>query len=635
MSQVRILVVEDERIVALDLQARLQDLGYVVPATAARGEDAVRRALELHPDLILMDIRLKGEMDGIEAARRIQEQLEVPVIYLTAYADPETLDRAKVTGPYGYLLKPFEDRELQTTIQIALYKHRTDAALKAQAEELSRLNAAINQVAEGVVITDVEGDIVYANPAFERATGHCVQEAIGQNAVILNRSQDDGGSAARLRATLRGGGVWQGRLNNRRKDGSSYVSEGSISPVRDEEGHVTNYVAVQRDVTQELQMEEEYREALKMEAVGRLAAGIAHDFNNMLTAINGYASLVLGNMPPQDPDQDMVQAILGAGERAADLVRQLLTFARKEVVESEVLNLNDTVDALSGILRRSVGEHVELRTDLSPDLWAVKADATQIDRIVVNLAVNARDAMPDGGTLTLRTRNVVLREDGASGDLEARHGDYVVLSVSDTGVGMSEDVQAHIFEPFFTTKELGRGTGLGLATVYGIVKQSGGWLQVDSAEGQGATFEIYLPRCVELAAQQVDWTVEEDFEPGSETILLVEDDDVVREVAGAVLESQGYTVLLAADAEAASQEAAKHTGSIDLLLTDVIMPGTSGPKLAMQLSQRSTQLKVLFMSGYPDDEIQRHAGGQIDVDLLSKPFQTVDLATKVRAVLAR
>jgi DNA-binding response OmpR family regulator len=339
-------------------------------------------------------------------------------------------------------------------------------------------------------------------------------------------------------------------------------------------------------------------------------------------------------MPEEDPHRNMAIAVLSAGERAADLIDQILTFARKEIVEPEVLSLNDLVDEIAGMLRRTVGEHIDLRTELNPDLWHIRAAPTQIDRIIVNLAVNARDAMPHGGILTLSTRNVVLSEQDLSFDPEATPGEYVMLSVSDTGTGMSEEVQAHLFEPFFTTKELGRGTGLGLATVYGIVKQNEGCLSVCSELGQGATFQIYLPRSNASVTQLEPSEPAYERGRGSETILLVEDDATVRQLTCTILENQGYQVLMAEDASVAHQLAKEHQGPIDLLLTDVIMPGMSGPELAKQLVHHWPQLRVLFMSGYPDDEIQRHMLDHVRINLLQKPFQMTDLISKVQSLLA-
>lgn len=634
MSEKSILVVEDERIVALDLQERLKVLGYAVPVTAARGEEAIQLAMELHPDLVLMDIQLKGEMDGVEAASTIQDHLDVPVIYLTAHADHSTLDRARMTSPYGYILKPFEDRELQTAIDMALYKHSMDAKLRAHAAELEGLKRAIEQVPDSIVVTDAEGKVVYANPSFEQTTGYSASEAVGQHAVTLNRSEEGDGTIEGLQSTIQQGHVWKGQLTNRKKDGTTYISAGSIAPVHDEDGNITSFVSVQRDVTRELELEKQHREALKMEAVGRLAAGIAHDFNNLLTAINGYAALMMDIMPEDDPDYDVPQTILGAGERAAALVKELLTFARKEAVEPEALNLNGLVVGVTSILHRTIGEHIELRTELCPDLWMIQAAPTQIDRVIVNLSVNARDAMPEGGVLSLRTANRVLSYGDPILGPDGSPGDYVMLSVTDTGTGMSEEVQAHLFEPFFTTKQLGRGTGLGLATVYGIVKQSQGHIRVCSQQGEGATFEIYLPRASEVSSDATQGESEHEAERGSETILVVEDDELVRDLTRAILQKQGYRLLMAPDAIVARRLAEEHPSPIDLLLTDVILPGMSGPSLANELAGRFPRLRVLFMSGYPDSAIQRYNGDSLHSHLLLKPFHTKDLTSRVRSVLA-
>jgi len=339
------------------------------------------------------------------------------------------------------------------------------------------------------------------------------------------------------------------------------------------------------------------------------------------------------SMSSDDPDREMSLSILSAGERAADLVRQLLSFSRKEIVQVEDLYLNELVEGVADILRRTVGEHIELRLDLRSHLWMVEASPTQIDRIIVNLSVNARDAMPNGGVLSIHTENVVLEGGHPALDAETAPGEYVMLSVSDTGVGMSQEVQAHLFEPFFTTKALGRGTGLGLATVYGIVKQNRGCLYVSSREGQGATFQIYLPRS-QRAMQPVNPTETKAVsEHRGETVLLVEDDDIVRELAEAILEDHGYQVLTARSANSALTIANALSETIDLLVTDVIMPGMSGPALAKQLMCLSPQLKVLLISGYPDDEIKQYAVGGLHFELLPKPFHVDGFISHVRSVL--
>jgi PAS domain S-box-containing protein len=504
---------------------------------------------------------------------------------------------------------------------------------KRAEEEQQRLITAIEQSAESVIITDVTGTILYVNPAFERITGYSRTEAAGQTMRILKSGKQDAAFYQNLWATLSAGQAWHGRFVNRKKDGSLYTDEATITPVRDERGAVISYVSVQRDVTRELHLEDQFHQAQKMEAVGRLTAGVAHDFNNLLTAINGFAELMQVSLPPADPHHELAGKILSSGQKAADLVRQLLAFSRKQIIAPRVLNLNAVVGDMDTILRRVIGEDIELITELEPDLWLVKVDPTQIEQVVVNLAVNARDAMPGGGRLTIETANVVLDEDYVGGHLGVQPGEHVLLAVSDTGLGMSDEVKAHIFEPFFTTKERGKGTGLGLATVFGIVKQSGGNIWVYSEEGHGTVFKIYLPRAVDVAEPPAMPEAKEEVWAGSETILLVEDDEDVREVARAVLQSHGYTVLEAHTGPEALQISLQHPGPIHLLLTDVIMPGMSGTALVQDLMQTRGTLKVLFMSGYADDAIVHHGVLDSGVAFLPKPFSPRALARKVRAVL--
>jgi signal transduction histidine kinase/DNA-binding response OmpR family regulator len=380
-------------------------------------------------------------------------------------------------------------------------------------------------------------------------------------------------------------------------------------------------------------LEEQYHQAQKMEAVGQLTAGIAHDFNNLLTAINGFAELTQFELSPDDPLQKSLSKILDSGRRAADLVRQLLAFSRKQILEPKVLDLNQVVAETDMMLQRIIGEHIELKTSLAPGLWPVEVDPTQIGQVIVNLAVNAQDAMPKGGSLTIETANVVLDEDYVADHLGAEPGEYVLLSVSDTGIGMSREVKAHIFEPFFTTKERGRGTGLGLATVYGIVKQSGGHIWVYSEEEVGTTFKIYLPRAEGAARPLTRPEMREPLPGGEETILLVEDDAGVRDLARHVLQSQGYTLLEAENGQEALHLVARHPGVVHLLLTDVVMPGMSGRDLAEQLAQAHPNLKTLFMSGYADDMIAHHGVLDPGTPFLQKPFSLMALARKVRAVL--
>jgi PAS domain S-box-containing protein len=384
---------------------------------------------------------------------------------------------------------------------------------------------------------------------------------------------------------------------------------------------------------QRRQLEQQYHQAQKMEAVGRLTAGIAHDFNNLLTAINGFTQLMRFDLPPEDPRDEMLEKILASGRRAADLIRQLLVFSRKQVVDLQVFDLNDVVPEMDKMLRRIIGEDIELRAALGRDLWLVKADPAQIEQIIVNLAVNARDAMPEGGRLTIETANVVLDEGYTATHLHTQPGEHVLLSVSDTGVGMSEEVQARIFEPFFTTKEAGKGTGLGLATVFSIVKQAGGSIWVYSEENVGSTFKIYLPRTHEEVYVAAPPRAPADLPGGDETILLVEDDSGVRELTRRVLTGRGYSVLEAQDGQEAMLVSTHHPGPIHLLLTDVIMPGISGRALASRLARARPDLRVLFMSGYSDEAIVHHGVLEEGVAFLQKPFSAAALTGKVRQVL--
>ncbi|MEW5957487.1 MAG: PAS domain S-box protein [Chloroflexota bacterium] len=498
-----------------------------------------------------------------------------------------------------------------------------------------RLSAAIEQAGESVIITDIEGAIIYVNPTFERVSGYSWAEAIGQNPQFLKSSQHDAAFYEELWSTISAGQVWHGRLINKKKDGTLYTEEATITPVRDESGALINYVSVQRDVTRELQLEEQYRQAQKMEAIGRLSGGVAHDFNNLLVVINGYSELLLDHfLDAASPVRKYIQEIKKAGERASGLTRQLLAFSRQQVLQLETLELNEVVTNTEQMLQRLIGEDIDLTTKLEPALGQVKADAGQIEQIILNLAVNARDAMPRGGKLTIETANVELDTGYAGQHAGAEPDPYVMLAVSDTGIGMDAATQARIFEPFFTTKERDQGTGLGLAMVYGIVKQSGGDIWVYSEPGLGTTFKIYLPRLDETTPLlETPLDLSADIPTGTETVLLVEDEESVRTLARRILEMSGYTVLEAEHGGEALLLDAHRQGPIHLLLTDVIMPHMGGQELAERLVALHPEMKVLYVSGYTDQAIAHH--GVLDPGLffLQKPFSPNALARKVREVL--
>jgi len=399
------------------------------------------------------------------------------------------------------------------------------------------------------------------------------------------------------------------------------------------------------NITDRKQLEEQLRQAQKMEAVGRLAGGVAHDFNNLLTSIFGFAELMRLQLRPDDPLLELLEKILGSGRRAADLVRQLLAFSRKQMIQPKVLDLNRVVANMDKMLQRIIGEDIQMQTILAPDLWPVRVDPTQIEQVIVNLAINARDAMPNGGQLIIETANVVLDQTNTpyqdfapcvevpATQPEIGPGEYVLLSVRDTGIGMSQEVKAHLFEPFFTTKEVGDGSGLGLSSAYGVIKQSQGEIRVDSQEGQGTNFKIYLPRAMNQASLQAYPNRVDDLPRGTETVLIVEDEPVVRELAAYVLRRQGYSVLEAASGEEAPNLAQKHGTAVDLLLTDMMMPHMNGKDLADELETLYPGLHILFTSGYAPEAIDRHGAPISNLDFIQKPFSPATLARRVRDVL--
>ena len=428
----------------------------------------------------------------------------------------------------------------------------------------------------------------------------------------------------------------QGRSNQeyrfRHMDGGYRWMRDEQRLVRNEAEQYVEVVGSWTDITERKNLEDQFRQAQKMEAFGQLAGGVAHDFNNLLSIILGYSDLLLQSLPKSDPSRQLVDEIYKAGERSAALTRQLLAFSRKQVLVTRILNLNEVVTDTDKMLRRLIGEDIRLTSTLDSQPWLVLADAGQIEQVILNLAVNARDAMPQGGRLTIETRNVKLDEDYVRTHKDARSGPHVLLSITDTGSGMPPEVIAKIFEPFFTTKEPGKGTGLGLATVYGIVKQSGGHVAVYSEVGIGTTFKIYLPRTEQASEPKI---VSRVLIPprGTETILLAEDEAGLRTLTKLILSQCGFQVLEAVDGEDALRVAAAHDGPIHLLITDVVMPGKGGRAVAERLADLYPGLRVLFISGYTDDAVIRHGVLRDGVNFLQKPFIARVLASKVREVL--
>ncbi|OGK80696.1 MAG: hypothetical protein A2X53_12895, partial [Candidatus Rokubacteria bacterium GWA2_70_23] len=502
---------------------------------------------------------------------------------------------------------------------------------RQEEEARARLSSAVEQASDSIVITSPEGAIVYVNPAFERTTGHARDEVVGQDLRGLKQAEDGSGFAEALGSGAAGAEPWSGRLTGKRRDGSLTEEEAALSPVWDAHGRLVNHVALLRDVTRERRMEEQLRQSQKMEAVGQLAGGVAHDFNNLLTVITGRCHFLQQRLGGEGPGARDVTLIVEAAQRAAALTRQLLAFSRRQVLEMRVLDVNSVVAQVEKMLRRLIGEDIDLVTVPAQDLGCVKADPGQLEQVLLNLIVNARDAMPRGGRVTIETGSVVGgTEDGPAG---IPPGPHTMLAVSDNGSGMDAETLSHIFEPFFTTKGRDRGTGLGLATVYGIVAQSGGHIAVESEPGQGTVFRVYLPRVDEPADRLAPPSTGAEARGGQETILLTEDAVDLRALAREVLTRRGYQVLDAADGADALALAERHPGPIHLLLTDVVMPRVSGRELAEKLAARHPAMKVLYMSGYTDDAVLRHGVLRSEVAFLQKPFGPGALARKVREIL--
>jgi len=746
MTKASILIVEDEAIIASVIAAALRKFEYEVIDILNTGEAAVSQALKKKPDLILMDIRLQGAVDGIAAAEQIQKKLDIPIIYLTAYADDPTLERAKKTRPYGYIPKPFQEIELKTTIEMALYKHGFEIQLKAsearfrslfensqdviyisdktgnllemnpaglslfgyergeivgtepdyiyvdpqdrktflaqlkhkknvkdhelrlqnkkgdiilalltanatidmngkvngiqgiirdvtekkkREETLNLLQTAINSSSEAVVITDREGSIVYTNPAFEALTGYSALEALGKNPSFLKSEKYSEELNKQMWDTIATGKSWSGEFINQHKDGSLFHQRSIVSPVFDEQGAISHYVNIASDISKEKKLEEQLIQAAKMDSLGRLASGIAHDFNNYLTIINGYSEMLLYENENNN-NSDRLRIIFQAGINASKLVAKILGFSRSQSAAPTVIDVNKTMKDLEKMVRRLLGEGIELKLDLHPDAGRILIDSLQIEQVLINLVMNARDAMPAGGSLTLETVPFHVDDDLAAEHPGMAPGDYASVRVRDNGSGMEPQVLARMFEPFFTTKPKGEGTGLGLSSVFGIVSQNQGAVLAQSEPGRGSTFQVLLPRISETATREPAPIAEQHFEGRS--VLLVEDEQDIRELMREILESLGMRVHEAADGKQALETAAA-IKRIDLLFCDVVLPGFSGVEVAERVRELHPGTAVIFTSGHSEVYLKRAGLELPKVHFIEKPSSRTMIVAKISELL--
>ncbi len=495
------------------------------------------------------------------------------------------------------------------------------------------LEAAVEQTGETIEITDSQGAIVYVNPSFERTTGFSRGEALGNKPCMLKSGRHDDKFYGNLWRTITNGDVWRGHFINRKKDGSLFEEEATVSPVKDRSGNIVNYVAVKRDVTNEISLQKQLFQAQKMESIGTLAGGIAHDFNNLLTVMQGYSEIMLADKTEGDPGYVDLSTINQAAKRGADLVRRILTFSRQVESSFRPVSLNEEVRHAEKLLLRTIPKMIGIELRLAEDLSVINADAGQIEQSILNLAINARDAMPDGGRLVLETKTLTLDADYCRRHLDASPGEYVLLAVSDTGQGMDEETAERVFEPFFTTKKLGEGTGLGLAMVFGIVKVHGGHVTCESKLGVGTTFKLYFPVAVETGANGHVNESRQMPALGTETILVVDDEDGIRELGKRILTHSGYTVLAARNGKEALEIYGKEASAIDLVVLDLIMPEMGGAQCLERLLEINPEVKVLVASGFAvqsptKDLLEHRAKG-----FVKKPFQMKDLLGAVRRIL--
>jgi len=645
---IRILHLEDDPVDAELIQAKIEDAGLSCQITRVQTRAEFDEALgEGGYDLILADFHLPM-YDGMSALRLVRERSpNIPFIFISGTMGEDAAIEGLIQGATDYVLKQRLSR-LLPAIKRALdeaenWRERKRAEAALQASE-ARLAGIIESAMDAIISMDDNLRVVLFNAAAEQMFGCSAAEALDQSLdhfipeslrkeyrkqiraldAIVNPQQARGGFSVAV---------------GRRINGEEFPIEVSISRIETSEG--TLYTLILRDITQRKQaeeaqakLEEQLRQSQKMESIGRLAGGVAHDFSNLLTVIRGYTDLIQTRSTVGKMQIESLEQIRQASNRAADLTRQLLALSRQQILSPTVIDLNKLVTNLNKMLGRLIGEDITVTTVLWPGLWSVIADPGQIEQVIMNLVVNARDAMPTGGRLSIETDNVHLDHNVGQSDPEALTGPCVILRVTDTGHGMDEATKAQIFEPFFTTKELGKGTGLGLATVYGIVKQSGGHIVVSSQPNYGTTFEIYLP-ANNLPTNKLPTSQSHPvrIQGGHETILVVDDEESVCQLVQQTLEGEGYTILKAHSGSAALTLARQYQGKIDLILTDVVMPHMSGREMAEQLKTLQPQMKVIFMSGYTSDIMVRHGVETAEIEFLPKPFSPSKLAAKVREVL--
>jgi PAS domain S-box-containing protein len=637
MTVSRILVVAGDVVAAREIEAGLIRLGFEWVGCAGSAASALAQVERDVPDLVVLGTQLGGGAEAVAAAHEIRRRWRTPVLLVGEEVPEAWWGKSGVGDLDGYLGRPFGDRQLRVALEIAVGRHREEESLRSSEAKYRTL---VENAGEAVLVAQ-DGRLVFVNAKGGQMAGEPVAQMLGRSfadfvhpadqALVFERyRQRQQGLAVPSQYTLRlvsaGGATFWGELNV-----VPIVWNGKPATL-----NLLSDISERRRVEDERrQLQEQLAQVRKMESVGRLAGGVAHDFNNMLGVILGHAELALQQMEPGQPVASSLRSIRDAAQRSAVLTRQLLVFARQQPVAPRQIDLNRTVAEMLELLERLIGEQIELVWEPGPDLAPVLIDPTQLQQVVTNLCLNARDAMGGVGRVTIETRSVTVGEGGRDGPAGAAPGAYVLLAVTDQGSGMSEEVRAHLFEPFFTTKPVGKGTGLGLATVYGVVQQHHGYVDAMSQVGSGSTFRVFLPAPpAGTAVPEVEATPPSPAAAeGRETILVVEDEPAVLRLAERVLGGLGYRVLGAETPGAAIKLAEQHAGEIQLLVADVVLPEMSGRDLADRLAALQPGLRCLYMSGYAADVVGQGGEGDRTVHFIGKPFSVVELAAKVRAVL--
>ncbi len=632
-TRLKILLLDDSPNDAELVIAAIEESGYSCHFDRVESREDFLARLDADYDLIVSDYGLPS-YDGLAALKAVRgRNLEIPFILVSGTVGEEVAIESLKAGATDYVMKnrlsrlgPVVTRAIREC-QERRQRQRAEHSLRESEE---KFRAIFQESLDLIMIIDSEtGLILQVNPAARRNLGYEAEALTGKHFSILFPAESKSSRKDLLDELRVHGAVFESQ-EFLRHDGTVCLMDLTANLIPWGRGKAV--LAAFRDVTERKHLEDQLHHSQKMEAIGRLAGGIAHDFNNLITAIIGYSQLALTRLATGNHPSDEIEEVIKAGKRAAALTGQLLAFSRKQIVQPRILDINEIITDLKKMLARLIGEDVQLIVALDPALKQVKADRGHIEQVIVNLVVNARDAMPEGGKLSVQTTTVLLDEPSAM-RAGCQPGAYVALSIADTGTGMDSKTLSRIFEPFFTTKEKDRGTGLGLSTAYGIVRQSSGAITVESEPGSGTTFHVYLP--VEKEAESISEETKdcECQTQGSETILVVEDDASIRGLVRRVLETNGYRVFESQDAEEAIEKYRVHKDSINLILTDVVMPGMSGRQMTGSLGPLRPQTKVLYMSGYTDDHVGNHDGFLYDHPFIQKPFTLDDLARKVREVL--